>query len=348
VPDRFARQRILPGVGDAGQARLSKSRVLVVGLGGLGCPAVQYLAGAGVGHLMLVDFDRVEVTNLHRQPLYADQDVGKPKVEAAARWLAAHGSTNVSSRAVRVDRTNAAQLVASQDIVLDCTDDVEARYALSDACAAARVPLVHGAVTQFDGEVAVLCGGEGPCYRCLYPDARQGPSCADEGVLPTVPGIVGTMQAQEALKVLLGLGQPLAGRMLILDGLEGTTRTVELMRRPGCKAHVEDGASCPMPWNAPHGPDISVQDYETNRAEFFLLDVREPDEFEEMAMPHATLIPLGQLRGRIGELPRDKTIVCMCAVGGRSGRSAEFLRAQGFHALNLRGGIRAWLALTRA
>lgn len=345
VADRHARQALLPGVGAAGNLRLAGAKVLVVGLGGLGSPAALYLAGAGVGTLGLCDFDKVEATNLHRQPLYTLADVGRAKVDAACQRLAAldPGLDLVPLRG-QVGVEGAGGIVAGWDVVLDCTDDVEARYALSDACVAARIPLVHAAVSRWEGECTVFLP-PGPCYRCVHPvPPTDGATCATEGVMGTVPGLLGTMQAQEALKLVLGVGTPLVGRMQLLDGLSGESRTIALKRREGCLCTMSPVA-CPLPWAAPAVPAMSATEYEARKGELFLLDVREPDEFEEVRMPGATLIPLGELPQRMGELPKGKTIVCQCAVGGRSARATEMLRSRGFDAVNLAGGIRAWLMM---
>ncbi|MFO1532676.1 MAG: ThiF family adenylyltransferase [Thermoplasmatota archaeon] len=374
MPDRHARQSALPEVGPAGQRRLHHAKVLVVGLGGLGSPAALYLAGAGVGTIGLCDFDRVDATNLHRQPLYALADVGRAKVDAAAARLAAlDPAIRLVPLPGRVDGEGAANVVAGWDLVLDCTDDVEARYALSDACAAARIPLVHGAVSQWEGECTVFLP-PGPCYRCLFPAPPEGPAatCATDGVLGTVPGIIGTMQAQEALKLVLGAATPLVGRMTLVDGRDGTARTIALKRRAGCSCSVDartsggaaakplaqatsaaaahalpqtDGAACPTPWATPRSDVISFAEYEADKGAFFLLDVREPWEAEEASMPGTTLIPLGELQRRAAEVPKGKTVACLCAVGARSAHAANFLRSLGYDAVNLRGGIQAWLAL---
>jgi sulfur-carrier protein adenylyltransferase/sulfurtransferase len=349
---RHARQEALPDVGSAGQARIRAGKVLVVGLGGLGSPAAHYLAGAGVGRLGLCDFDTVDVSNLHRQTLYDEQDVGRAKVEAAVERLRRlDASLDLVPIQATVSAANAARLVGGWDVVLDCTDDLDARYALSDACVAAGIPLVHGAVSQWEGACTVL-GPPGPCYRCLFPSPPAGPpaTCATEGVLGTVPGIVGAWQAQEALKILLGAGTVLRGRMLLLDGREGATRTISLKRRKGCICFVHelprtDAAACPTPWATPKATAITMAEYEATKDRYFLLDVREPWEAEEVSMPDANVIPLGQLEARVGELPRGRPIACLCAVGARSAHAAAFLRSRGYDAVNLRGGIQAWLQM---
>jgi adenylyltransferase/sulfurtransferase len=239
--------------------------------------------------------------------------------------------------------------VAGWDVVLSCTDDVEAQYALNDACQEAGVPLVHAAVSAWEGELAVLLPG-GPCLRCLRPVPQDAPGCAEEGVLGPVPGVLGTMQALEAMKILLGV--PALAGLLLWNGREGSFDRIALKRKEGCSAHMakepeEDGPACPLPWNAPEVTDIPVHELAPRLDQFFLLDVREPDEHEEFALPKSTLIPLGQLPRRLAELPKDRPIAVYCAVGGRSARAVEFLRAQGFQAVNVRGGMRAWWLMTQ-
>ncbi len=348
MPDRYARQ--IAAVGRAGQRRLRDAKVLVVGLGGLGCPAASYMAGSGIGTIGLCDFDKVDLTNLHRQTLYTTADVGRAKVEVALERLEQlNPDCILLAIPERAWEENVANMVRGFDLVLDCTDSLDARYALSDACAAASIPLVQAGIAGGEGEVALLCGKGGPCYRCLHPAADAGPTCAEEGVLGPLAGIVGSIQALWAVQILLGEPGAALGRMVLIDA-GGVAETIALKRRPGCQAHMEEpkpaaavGPACPMPWNAPNTADISVQDFAAHRAEFFLLDVREPDEHEEAAISPSTLIPLGTLPRRVSELPKDRAIVCYCAVGGRSAHAAAMLRQQGFEALNLRGGIRAWM-----
>ena len=358
---RHARQVRLAEVGEAGQARLAKAKVLVVGLGGLGCPAAQALVGAGVAAVGLCDFDRVDLSNLHRQPLYAAADVGRPKTEAARDRLAAlDPAVRLVLHPILVDAGNAAALVRGYDVVVDGLDDLAARYALGDACRAAGIPVVHGAVTQWEGQVAVFLP-QGPCYRCLHPSppAQPGPSCAEAGVLGPIPGLVGMAQANEALKLLLGL-PALAGRLWLHDAREGVSRTITLKRRAGCACTMEkpayrdahgelppEGApvACPLPWAAPDVPVVLAETLSGRESEVFLLDVREPDEHEELAIPGSVLIPLGSLQRRLSEVPKDRQVVVYCAVGGRSARATHFLRQNGVEAANLHGGIIAWQRL---
>ena len=367
--DRHARQVRLPEVGATGQARLAKAKVLVVGLGGLGCPAAQALVGAGVGTVGLCDFDRVDLSNLHRQPLYGAADVGRPKVEAARDRLAAiDGSVHLRVHRDLLTAENARRIVFDYDLVVDGLDDLAARYALGDACRDAGIPVVHGAVTQWEGQAAVFLP-RGPCYRCLHPEAPAvaGPSCAEAGVLGPLPGLVGMVQAGEALKHLLGL-PTLAGRLWLHDAKDGTSRTITLKHRAGCRctmtqsagkppagtpyrdAHGElppEGApvACPLPWAAPEVPVVLAETLAGRESEVFLLDVREPDEHEELAIPGSTLIPLGSLQRRLSEVPKDRQVIVYCAVGGRSARATHFLRQNGVEAANLHGGIIAWQRL---
>lgn len=372
MDERHARQMRLAEVGEGGQRTLREARVLVVGLGGLGCPAAQALVGAGVGTVGLCDFDQVDVSNLHRQPLYAESDVGRSKVEAARDRLAAiDGAVNLQLHLRLVDGSSARDLVEGYDLVVDGLDDLAARYALGDACREAGIPVVHGAVTPWEGQVAVF-PPEGPCYRCLHPEppSDPGPSCAEAGVLGPLPGLVGMMQANEALKVLLDL-PTLAGRLWLHDAKEGVSRTITLKHRAGCRCTVSKTASqpaaqaaakpysdahgelpaegapvaCPLPWAAPDVPVVLAEALVGHESEVFLLDVREPDEHEELAIPGSTLIPLGSLQRRLSEVPKDRQVIVYCAVGGRSARATHFLRQNGVEAANLHGGIIAWQRL---
>ena len=354
--DRHDRQRRLDGIGAGGQARIAAGRVLVVGIGGLGCPAAQYLAGAGVGRLTLVDPDLVAAHNLHRQVLFTAADVDKPKAEAARRrLLALDAALDVDVRPVALEPGNADALVAGHDVVLDCTDDLAAKLTLADACRRAGVPFVHGAAAGWEGVVAVLDPPRTPCYRCAFPSPASGAACSDVGVLGPLVGQLGALQAQEALKVLAGLGSSLAGRLHLIDGRTGDARTITLKKRAGCECTMDkqtydlpaEGTpvACPLPWAAPEVPVVLAQALVGHEGEVFLLDVREPDEHEELAIPGSVLIPLGSLQRRLSEVPRDRQVVVYCAVGGRSARATHFLRQNGVEAANLHGGIIAWQRL---
>lgn len=348
MQDRFARQRLV--IGPEGQAKLQAAKILVVGLGGLGCPAATQLALASVGTLGLCDFDTIEESNLHRQPLYTVQDIGAAKLDVAMTRLQAMApAATFYKHPLRVATGNARDLATGYDLVLDCTDSLEARYALSDACAGLGLPLLQAGLGALDGELAQLCG-TGPCYRCLHPESIPGATCATEGTLGPLAATIGSLQALWAMQIILAWPEAVPGRVLLFDGRSGETQAISLMRRPGCNAHMEklgpsnptDGPACPMPWNAPEVTEIAVDEFALHAAEFFVLDVREPDENEEYALPGSTLIPLGQLQHRVTELPKDRNILVYCAVGGRSAHATHFLRHHGYKAVNLRGGMRAW------
>lgn len=354
--DRHDRQARLDGIGPGGQARIRDGKVLVVGLGGLGCPAALYLAGAGVGRMTLVDPDLVAAHNLHRQVLYTSSDVDKPKAEVARRrLLALDARLDLEVKPVTLDARNAPALVAGHDAVLDCTDDLGAKLALARACATAGIPLVHGAAAGWEGVVAVFDPPRTPCYFCAFHDPAPGAACADVGVLGPLVGQLGALQAQEALKLLAGLGSSLAGKLHLVDARDGGARTITLTKRPGCECAMDktdhglpaEGApvACPVPWALPDVPVVLAEALRGHESEVFLLDVREPDEFEEGHIEGAQLIPLGSLQRRLAEVPKDREVVVICSVGGRSARATEFLRRHGVEAVNLHGGMRAWMML---
>ncbi|MGH9464923.1 MAG: molybdopterin-synthase adenylyltransferase MoeB [Thermoanaerobaculia bacterium] len=358
---RYGRQLVLPEVGRPGQERLKGARVLLVGAGGLGSPVALYLAAAGVGRLTLVDGDRVERSNLHRQILYGESDVGRPKLEAAAaRLREANPHVEVRPVAERFTAANAAALVADHDVVVDGTDNFTARYLVNDACVLAGKPNVFGSVLRFEGQVSVFWSPRGPCYRCLFPEpppAGLVPSCAEAGVLGALPGIVGALQANEALKLVLGVGEPLVGRFLVFDALALRFREVALPRSPSCpicSAHptvtelVEIDAACDLA--APGGEEMAMdltpremKQWRDEGRDFVLLDVRTPREHALASLPGALLIPLQELPQRVDELDPAADIVVHCHHGQRSERAAAFLRGQGFASVrNLAGGIDAW------
>jgi molybdopterin/thiamine biosynthesis adenylyltransferase/rhodanese-related sulfurtransferase len=384
IPDvaRYARQLALPEVGAAGQARLAGARVLIVGAGGLGSPAALWLAATGIGRIGLADPDRVELSNLHRQLLYTPADVGEAKVEAAHRRLAeVSPALALDLHPVEVSVANAATLVADYDVVLDATDQIPVRYALSDACVAAGVPLVHGAVSRWEGRVTVLAADDGPCYRCLWPTpppAHAIPTCAEAGVLGPVPGVIGMMQAVEACKLVLGAGDPLVGRLLVMDLLRMTPHVFAVPRDPECPACGEGGRrtvdrSAERPEPQAGGPPSAVRSpsssqepssvpwpspspapvEELSPAEVadrlraahppLLLDVREPWEHEVARIEGARLVPLNSLPAALSTLDPSREIVAYCHHGVRSRMALEFLRERGLTRLaNLAGGIDAW------
>jgi len=355
---RYARQIALPEFGPAGQERLREARVLLIGAGGLGSPAALYLASAGVGTLGVVDPDRVELSNLHRQILHGTADTGRPKVESARDRIAeANPHVRVESFAERFCAANARDLVRGWDVVVDGCDNFPTRYASNDACVAEGVPNVYGSVWRFEGQVAVFLPS-GPCYRCINPQppaAGSVPSCAEAGVLGVLPGLVGTLQALEAIKLLTGLGESLAGRLLHIDGLAMKFREFKLRRDPACARCGEGRSQSPieevvLPCPAPAAGDdeISVSELAAWREradDHVLLDVREDWELAVARLEECVHIPLGQLPVRAAALPTDKPIFVMCHAGVRSASAVRFLRGAGFpQARNVRGGIAAWSA----
>lgn len=359
---RYSRHLVLPEVGLEGQQAIKAAKVLCVGAGGLGSPATMYLAAAGVGTIGIVDFDVVDLSNLQRQLLHMTRDVGRPKVESARERLKAiNPEVRVDAHQVALTSANALDLLPLYDVVVDGTDNFPTRYLVNDACVLTRRPYIYGSVFRFEGQVSIFATAEGPCYRCLYPEpppAGLVPSCAEGGVLGVLPGIIGTIQAAEALKVILKAGDSLAGRLLILDALEMKFREVRVRRDPECPVcgdrptigQLQDyeqfcGTSLPVPSSLPADFDISPA--ELSRAlgrpdAPLLVDVREPMEFRINRLPNSVLIPFGNLPDRLAEIDATRGVVVYCHHGIRSVRAVELLRAAGFRARNLQGGIAAW------
>ena len=350
---RYDRQVLLPEVGAEGQKRLASASVLVVGVGGLGTPAATYLVAAGVGRLGLVDFDRVDETNLHRQVLYSAGDVGAEKVDVAARRLTAQNpEVEVARHPARLDAGNALDLVGAYDLVLDGTDTFTTRYLVNDASVLAGTPNVFASVSRFDGQASVFGAPGGPCYRCLFPappPAGLVPNCAEGGVLGVLPGLLGMIQATEALKVLLGVGDPLVGRFLLVDALGMAFRELHVDPDPECPVCGDHPSIIHLTPPRPMAsvPETTVRDLKARidaGDRPFILDVREPDEYEGANIGGA-LIPLGELPERLDEIRehQDEDVVVHCRSGGRSAKAVEVLRANGFeNAVNLKGGIHAW------
>jgi adenylyltransferase/sulfurtransferase len=358
---RYSRHLVLPEVGIEGQKTLKRARVLLVGAGGLGSPLGLYLAAAGVGTIGLVDFDVVDLTNLQRQVLYGTKDVGRPKLAAAAERLRdVNPHARIVAHQTRLGSANALAIVGDYDIVIDGTDNFPTRYLVNDACVLTGRTNVFGSIFRFEGQVSVFATAEGPCYRCLYaepPPPGLVPSCAEGGVLGVLPGIVGTIQANEAIKVILGVGEPLIGRLLLFDALRMRFRELRVRKNPGCpvcgpnasiRAPIDYDALCGVP-AAPAG----AADGEITAAELkarfdrgerpLLLDVREPHEVQICRFEGARAIPLREIAARVAELDRSAEIVVYCKLGPRSDAAAAFLRERGFaRVLNLRGGIDAW------
>lgn len=348
---RYARHLVLPEVGSEGQQRLRAGRVLVVGAGGLGSPAALYLAAAGVGRIGIADGDEVELSNLQRQILHTDADVGRPKTASARAALQARNPLVEVEELGRLDAAAVADAIARFDVVVDGSDNFTARYLLNDACVRAGRPYVFGAVHRFQGQVAVFGLAGGPCYRCLHPEpppAGLVASCADAGVLGVLPGVIGSLQAVEALKLLLGLGQPLSGRMLIFDALAASFDEIALARDPRCPACGEAprAEALVVPAEACAPPPISVRELRRRLAGDrppTLVDVRTPGEHAQGHLPGSRSIPLDELESRMGELRPGGALVVYCQSGVRSARAAALLRSAGLSAVSdLAGGYLAW------
>ena len=361
---RYGRQISLPELGVEGQEKLARARVLVVGAGGLGAPASLYLAAAGVGTLGLVDFDAVDVTNLHRQVIYSDADVGRPKIEAAVERLRAlNPDVNVVGHELRLDSSNALDVIAQYDFVIDGSDNFPTRYLINDACVLMRKPYAYGAILRFEGQASVFGAPDGPCYRCLFsepPPPGLVPSCAEAGVIGVLPGVIGSLQALEAIKWVTGAGTSLAGRLLIFDALDLRFRELRLRRDPECPVCGDNPSIdrlidyeefCGLKQGTSAGADrIEVSATDLKRQldaspDVLLIDVREPYEirfasFQPYPFVH---IPLADLPARMAELPKERDIVVACRSGSRSAHAARYLRDHGYPRVrNLAGGINAW------
>ncbi len=355
---RYARHFTLPEVGLEGQRRLKAARVLCLGAGGLGSPATMHLAAAGIGEIGIVDFDRVDLSNLQRQLLHGTSDVGRLKVESAAERLREiNPEVRVTTYETRLSAANAAAIAEPYDLIVDGTDNFPTRYLSNDLSVLARKPNVHGSIFRFEGQVSVFAPHlGGPCYRCLFPDPPEPglvPSCAEGGVLGILPGIVGAMQANEAVKLILGIGDPLVGRLVHFDALAFRFREIKLRRDPRCAlcgdaptlTELRDiEFSCDM--NAPALPEIDVHALKARidqATPFVLLDVREPAEIEIARLPGAVAIPLGELPGRLGELDPSAETIVHCKAGGRSAKALQLLLDAGFtQVCHVQGGINAW------
>ncbi len=368
---RYHRHLILPDVGEDGQRKLKAARVLLVGAGGLGSPAALYLTAAGVGHLGIVDADAVETSNLQRQVLHGTHDVGRPKTASAQdRLRDLNPHVDVAPYHTRLTSANAMEILRSYDVIVDGSDNFQTRYLVNDACVLLGKPNVYGSVIRFDGQAAVFGTAEGPCYRCLFrepPPPGLIPNCAEGGVLGVLPGLVGVIQATETIKLITGAGEPLVGRLLLIDALRMRFRTIEVVRDPECRACgtreitalIDYDAFCGLPASTPSSPspegpvepgaetnDITPQRLNARlrqRAPITVLDVREPYEWAISRIPEARLIPLSSLPVAVNSLDRNVEIVVYCHHGPRSAAAQEWLRDQGFdHVLNLVGGIDRW------
>jgi adenylyltransferase/sulfurtransferase len=356
---RYSRHLLLPQVGPLGQRRLKGARVLLVGAGGLGSPAALYLAAAGVGTLGVVDFDVVDASNLQRQLLHGTTDVGRPKLDSARdRIHDANPHVRVEPYATRLTAANALEILRGYDVVVDGTDNFATRYLTNDACVLLGIPNVYGSVFRFEGQASVFGMPDGPCYRCLFPEPPAPglvPSCEEAGVLGVLPGLVGTVQATEALKLLLGIGEPLVGRLLLVDALGAGFRTVRIRRDPACPAcgtrEIRElidydafcGASSEESTAAGEVTPSELAAMLRRGDAFDLIDVREPREWEVARIPGARLVPLATLPEALATLDRSRELVVHCKSGARSARAARLLEAAGFRRVrNLAGGILRW------
>ena len=357
---RYSRQLALPEFGPEGQRRLGAGRVLIVGAGGLGSPAALYLTAAGTGVIGLVDFDEVDETNLQRQILYATGDVGRSKLAVARdRLRAVNPDVTIELHEERLSADNALRLVEAYDVIIDGTDNFTTRYLVNDACVITKTPNVYGSVARFEGQASVFAAPGGPCYRCLHPDPPPPgliQNCAEGGVLGVLPGIIGTIQATEAIKLLTGLGDPLVGRVLLYDALKMRTREIALSRDPECpvcgdsptiRTLIADqtGPACENEHARDDSPEMKVEEldeWRRTRRPHLLIDVREPSEYAVNRIDGAILIPLGKLQGSLNRIPKDQPVVVHCKSGGRSLFATAMLKLQGYDARNLSGGIQAW------
>jgi len=355
---RYSRHLLMPEVGLTGQQKLKSSSVLIVGLGGLGNPASAYLAAAGVGRIGLIDRDNIEESNLHRQVLYSEADVGASKVLTAARRLhEVNPLVKVEPHEMTLNSSNALDVLKDYDIVVDATDNFPARYLINDACVLLGKPDVYASIFRFDGQASVFYAKRGPCYRCLFPEPpppNSVPSCADGGVLGVMPGIIGSIQAAQAISLILGMGEPLIGRLLVFTASDTSFNELRMRKNPRC-------AVCgPTPtitklidYDEFCGVTMGTLDFEVSPASLkremdegrnlVLIDVREPFEFQICRIEGAKLIPLSTLQSKIGGFGKDEDIVVYCHAGVRSARAAQMMIDSGFKkARSLRGGISAW------
>ena len=373
---RYSRHLILPEVGMEGQRKLKRARVLCIGAGGLGSPVALYLAAGGVGTLGIVDFDIVDFTNLQRQIIHSTSDVGRKKLDSAAESIAAiNPNVEIRKFETRLTSANAMEIIRDFDIVVDGTDNFATRYLVNDACVLSGKPNVYGSIFRFEGQASVFATKEGPCYRCLYPEPPPPgvvPSCAEGGVLGILPGLVGVMQATETIKLILGAGEPLIGRLLLIDALAMRFRELKLRKNRECPVCGENptvtalidyeqfcgvspqergvsGASrmrgeekAATATIGDMTPEELKQKMDSGDKDLFVLDVREPNEYQICNLG-GHLIPLNDLPKRVGELDRSKEIVVHCKMGGRSAKAVDYLKQQGFtNVHNLVGGINAW------
>jgi adenylyltransferase/sulfurtransferase len=362
---RYSRHLILPEVGIEGQRKLKNARVLMVGTGGLGAPLGMYLAAAGVGHLGIVDFDTVDASNLQRQIIHGTRDVGRAKIRSAEdRLHDINPNVNIETYETRLSSENALEILQEYDIIVDGTDNFPTRYLVNDACVLLGKPNVYGSIFRFEGQASVFWAEKGACYRCLYsepPPPGLVPSCAEGGVLGVLPGIIGTIQANETIKLILNSGEPLINRLLLFDAWKMRFRELKLRKNPDCpicgehpsiKELIDYEAFCGI--NIPEDSDSHIEVDEISATGFKqwidqglnlqIIDVREPNEYAIARIPNAKLIPLGQITQRISEIDPTISTIVLCKIGVRSAKAINQLKEIGFtgHLTNLKGGITAW------
>jgi molybdopterin/thiamine biosynthesis adenylyltransferase/rhodanese-related sulfurtransferase len=370
---RYSRHLIMPEVGVDGQRRLKAGSVLCIGAGGLGSPAAMYLAAAGVGRIGVVDFDVVDFSNLQRQIIHGTSDVGRSKLASAKdRLNDINPHVHVDTYETALSSENALELFEPYDVILDGTDNFPTRYLTNDACVLLGKPNAYGSIFRFEGQASVFATKDGPCYRCLYPEPPPPglvPSCAEGGVLGVLPGIIGVIQATEAIKLITGIGEPLIGRFLIYDALRMRFRELKLRKDPDCpvcgthptvtklidyeefcglrpsvEAEAEAAVAASAGGNATEITAVDLKKRMDRGDRLTIVDVREPNEFQINRIPGAQLIPLGEIPRRYAELDPDEEIVVNCKVGARSAKAADYLRSVGFkRVLNLKGGILEWV-----
>jgi len=362
---RYSRHLIMPEVGMEGQLKLKNASILLVGTGGLGAPLGMYLAAAGIGRIGLVDFDVVDVTNLHRQVIHGTKDVGRKKLDSAADTIAdINPNVKVEKYDVLLTSENAMEICANYDIIIDGTDNFPTRYLVNDVCVLLKKPNVYGSIFRFEGQATVFATDGGPCYRCLYPEPPPPglvPSCAEGGVLGILPGTIGLIQATEAIKLILGIGDTLVGRLVLYDALAMKFRELKLRRNPECPVCgdnptvtqlIDYEQFCGLPQHeGPAAAEVNEGDVDPVEVkqmldrgdDFQLIDVREQHEYLICSIPTAKLIPLGDVAKRAGELDKSRLIVAHCKMGGRSAKAVAQLKELGFTKVrNMTGGITAW------
>jgi molybdopterin/thiamine biosynthesis adenylyltransferase/rhodanese-related sulfurtransferase/molybdopterin converting factor small subunit len=358
---RYSRHLIMPEVGLEGQRKLKSASVLIIGAGGLGTPAATYLAAAGVGRIGIVDFDTIEKSNLHRQVLYSEHDVGRSKADIAReRLMQVNPNISVEVHKVKLDSSNALEIMSGYDIIMDGTDNFPTRYLVNDACVLLGKPNVYASIFRFEGQASVFAMRDMPCYRCLYPEPPPPglvPSCAEGGVLGVLPGIMGSIQAAEAIGLILGKGRPLAGRLLLFDALDMTFKELKLRKNPDCavcgqnasvKRLIDYEAFCGVAEELTPEMEVTptqLRDWITQKKQVLILDVREPWEYEINHIEGSKLIPLAKLPEKVNELSTADQIAVTCHTGNRSAQATRFLVGLGFKkAKNLKGGMRAWVS----